>query len=204
VADKDFHQHHARRASAVSVLARALGPEVEADLDTRTTATSDEMTIEVGLADPTLRLEMISQLIIDIDIPTGQHLYASGAPDAYTPLSIEVDGEGIRLGDPRWPTSIDLVMADLDLTVPAHVGHARVAIPITVTSGLVRLGHEITDSIDVSVTCRYQLCDDVACGLPQTVEVACGFPSSALSNLRAWADTPNGSRPSRPSKAGES
>ncbi|MEL7157353.1 MAG: redoxin domain-containing protein [Actinomycetota bacterium] len=180
VADKDFHQHHARRASGVSVLARALGRDVAVDESTVTTVDEGEVRIDVGLADPALRLELISELVVTLDVPAGKHLYAAGAPEAFTPLEVEVEGEGIRLGPPTLPEPDELTMSELGLTVPTHAGRVRVGLPITVTSEVVRLGHDIGDALELSVVCRFQVCDELACGLPQRVEVAMSVPLDRL------------------------
>ena len=180
VADKDFHQHHARRASGSSVLARALGNEIETNSDTAQSILSDGVSIKVGISEPALRLEMISQLIVDIDIPEGMHAYAAGAPEAFTPISLKVEGEGIRLGETQWPASTDLHMPELDLTAPTYFDKVRVIVPITVTSEKIRLGHEIADSLQFSVTASFQLCNETACDLPQQATVAMSVPLKRL------------------------
>lgn len=181
VTDKDFHQHHSRRASGASVLARALGQEAEPESQTVITTDADEVTLQVGLVDPALRLELITQLIVDVEIPSGQHLYAPGAPEAFTPLAIEVSGDGIRVGEPKWPASADLVMSDLDLTVPTYEGRLRLSIPLTITSEAVRLGHGLTDDeVDLSIVARFQSCDATTCGLPQVVESTMTVPVEVL------------------------
>ncbi len=181
VVDKDFHQHHSRRASGASVLARALGQEVEADPSTLVAAAADEVSIRVGLVDPSLQLELITQLIVDIDIPTGRHIYAPGAPDAFTPLSVDVAGNGIRVGEPAWPAGMPLTMSELDLSCQTYEGVVRLAIPITITSEAARLGHELNDeSVDLSIVARFQSCDEVTCGLPQTAEIELTVPVERL------------------------
>ena len=180
VTDKDFHQHHARRASGSSVLARALGNEIETNSDTAQSVLSDGVSIKVGISEPALRLEMISQLIVDIDIPEGMHAYAAGAPEAFTPISLKVEGEGIRLGETQWPASADLHMPDLALTAPTYFDKVRVIVPITVTSEKIRLGHEIADSLHFSVIAGFQLCNETACDLPQQVTVAMSVPLERL------------------------
>jgi peroxiredoxin len=181
VADKDFHQHHARRSSGATVLARALGREVELASSVSADATNEEISVRVGLSDESLRLEMISTLVVDIGIPDGLHAYAPGAPEQFTPLALEVGGAGLRLGEFRWPEPHPLDMVDLDMTVPVLSGNVRVAVPITVTSEVVRLGHELTsNSIVIDVSVVTQLCDDTACGLPQQLSVSIEVPLERL------------------------
>jgi peroxiredoxin len=175
VSDKDFHQHHARRSSGATVLARALGRDVELSPDNSADATDGSLAVRIGLSDPSLRLEMISTLAVDIEIPVGLHAYAPGAPEQFTPLTVEVEAAGLRIGEVRWPAEDSprreqLDMPELGLTVPVLSGTVRLELPITATSEAIRLGHEITnDAVGIDVSVTAQLCDEHACGLPQTL-----------------------------------
>lgn len=183
VTDKDFHQHHARRSSGSSVLARALGRPVEVDEAVVSTAEDGELALRVGLSDPALQLEVITTLAVDVEIPDGLHAYAPGAPEQYTPLSVSVSvsGDGLRVGEVRWPDAHPLVMEELGSEVPVFSGSVRIEVPVTVTSDVVRLGHEIErPSLSVDVVVGAQLCDEVACGLPQSVAVQLDAPLERL------------------------
>ena len=180
VTDKDFHQHHARRASGSSVLARALGQEVQVHSGSQSIEVSDQINVSVGLSEPVLQLEVISHLLVDVEIPEGMHAYAQGAPSQFSCLSIEVQGEGIRVGDVSWPDSQSLRTLGIDAEVPVNMGRIRASVPITATSDVIRLGHEIPESLMVSVAVDFQLCDDYECFLPDQIELTL---SSALDRL---------------------
>ena len=171
VADKDFHQHHARRASGSSVLARVLGRETAIHSEAESVDVSDQITLSIGLSEPALQLEVISQILIDIEIPEGMHAYAAGAPDQFACLAVDVEGDGIRIGDVSWPASEPMNTLGIDEEVPVYTECIRVSVPITVTSDVIRLGHEIPDSLQVSVVVSFQLCDDYECFLPERIEV---------------------------------
>ncbi len=182
VVDKDFHQHHARRLSGQALLHRLLGtvPEPHDDVATTTTA-GEAVALTAYLADPTLRLEVISTLVCRLEVAAGLHLYAAGAPDAFTPASLEVAGHGIRAGDARWPEPHQLEMTELGLLVPVHEGTVVVTVPITVTSEVVRLGHGLEQpEVEVVVRLHHQACDDTSCGLPATVETTLSVPLQEL------------------------
>ncbi len=104
VVDKDFHQHHARRLSGPALLHRVLGtvPGVLPDAP-QTAAAGQEVTLTVHLSDPVLRLEVLSTLVCRLDVAPGLHLYADGAPEAFTPAALRLDGDGLRFGPARWP-----------------------------------------------------------------------------------------------------
>jgi len=170
VTDKDFHQHHARRASGSSVLARALGQEIEVHSEAESIDVSGQINVSVGLSEPALQLEVVSQLLIDIEIPEGMHAYASGAPDQFARLSVEVEADGIRIGDVSWPASEPMNTLGIDEEVPVYKGRIRASLPITVTSDVIRLGHDIPETLQVSIAVGFQLCDDYECFLPDRIE----------------------------------
>jgi len=181
VTDKDFHQHHARRSSGATVLARALGRPVELAGDVSADAADDEVVVRAGLSDPALQLEVITTLAVDVEIPDGLHAYAPGAPTQFTPLSVEVGGKGLRVGTPRWPEPESIDMTELGLTVPVLSGTVRIEFPVTATSEVVRLGHDIIDdSLDIDVHVVAQLCDEVACGLPRPLSLTLTAPLERL------------------------
>ena len=170
VTDKDFHQHHARRASGSSVLARALGQEIEVHSEAESIDVSGQINVSVGLSEPALQLEVVSQLLIDIEIPEGMHAYASGAPDQFARLSVEVEADGIRIGDVSWPASEPMNTLGIDEEVPVYKGRIRASLPITVTSDVIRLGHDIPETLQVLIAVGFQLCDDYECFLPDRIE----------------------------------
>ena len=191
VTDKDFHQHHARRASGSSVLARALGRETEIHSEAESVDVSERINVTVGLSEPKLQLEVISQLLVDIEIPEGMHAYASGAPEQLSCLTVEVEGDGIRIGDVSWPASEPMNTLGIEEEVPVYTGRIRVSVPITVTSDVIRLGHEIPDSLQVSVALSFQICDEYECFLPESIEATLNCALARLvepEGLSTYAD----------------
>jgi hypothetical protein len=58
----------------------------------------------------------------------------------------------------------------IDKEVPVYKGRIRASLPITVTSDVIRLGHEIPDTLQFSVAVSFQLCNDYECFLPERIE----------------------------------
>jgi hypothetical protein len=182
VVDKDFHQHHARRLSGQALLHRVLGtvPDQTAEAPA-TTFEGDEVALTAYLADPVLSLEVITSLVCRLRIAPGLHLYAAGAPDAFTPVSLSLSGEGVRFGEPTWPKPGVLRMADLEMSIPVYEQDVTVTVPITATSEIMRLGHGLDrESVEIAVACRYQACDEAACGLPTAIETKLVLPLQTL------------------------
>ena len=182
VVDKDFHQHHARRLSGRGLLHRVLGtlPQPHADAP-EATSDGNEATLTTSLVDPTLMLEVISLLVCRLHIAADQHIYAPGAPEAFTPSSLAFHGEGLRFGEPSWPQPQQLNMADLNIQVPVYKREVTVSVPVTATSALIRLGHGLEQSsAKITISCTYQSCDEVSCGLPATIEATLTVPLEEL------------------------
>ncbi len=182
IVDKEFEQHHARRASGTTLLHRLTGTIAEPDSATpRAVGGIGDATLSVHLSDPVLRLEVISTLVCDIAIAPGSHIYGPGAPDAFMPTTLDILAPGVQLGPVQWPETTTLMMKPLDLEIPVWTETIRATVPITATSELIRLGHGLdTTEIEVKVKLRYQACDEVACGLPQEAAVGLTLP---LGNL---------------------
>ena len=182
IIDKDFHQHHARRLSGPALLQRLGGVTPEPDDNTPIAlCEGDEVSLTVNMVDPTLKLEVISLLVCRIRIATGRHIYAPGAPQAFTPVRLELDGDGVRFGEPVWPQPNELTMTELNMTAPVFEGDVEVTVPVSATSALIRLGHGLEqDTAKIAVTCTYQSCDELSCGLPTSLTSTLVVPLEAL------------------------
>lgn len=184
VVDKDFHQHHARRLSGPALVHRVLGtaPLEHADAP-MATGDGDDLSLSAAMVDPTLRLEVLSLLVCRLRVADGRHVYAAGAPEAFTPITLEFRGDGVRFGEPAWPKADELEMTELNLRVPVYTGEVEVTIPITATSSLIRLGHGLEagkTTATIAITCTYQSCDESSCGLPTAIESNLVVPLETL------------------------
>jgi hypothetical protein len=185
IVDKDFHQHHARRASGRLLVHRVTGTVPEAgDESVRVRAAADgpEVSIEAYLLDDALRLEVLTTLVCRIRIRKGLHLYAEGSPEAFIAARLAVSGDGIRVDEPRWPTpgTIDMPLMD-EQAVPVWEDEVIVTVPVTATSELIKLGHGLdTDQASLTVSLDFQACDDQACLMPQTVTMTLTSPLATL------------------------
>ena len=182
VVDKDFHQHHSRRLSGRGLLHRVLGTLPEQHADTpEVISESNEVTLTTSLVDPTIMLEVISVLVCRLHIAAGRHIYAPGAPEAFTPASLQFHGEGIRFGEPAWPQPQQLNMTDLNIQVPVYEQEVTISVPVTATSSLIHLGHDLEQSsAKITIVCTYQACDELSCGLPATIESTLTVPLEEL------------------------
>jgi AhpC/TSA family/Disulphide bond corrector protein DsbC len=174
IVQKDFHQHHARRASGRMLVHQVTGTVPDADDDTvqvRDTIEGPQLALDAYLLDDALRLEVLSTLVCRIRVADDFHLYADGAPDAFTAARLTVQGAGIRVGDAHWPTPKLLDMPLVGGIVPIWDGEVTVTVPITATSEIIRLGHGLEQSeAIIDVRLDYQACNDDTCLFAQSVD----------------------------------
>ena len=182
IVQKDFHQHHARRASGRMLVHQVTGTVPDADTATvRDRVDGPDLTLDAYLVDDSLRLEVLSTLVCRIRIADGFHLYAAGAPDAFTAARLTIDGHGIRAGDVRWPTPTMLDMPLVDGAVPVWEGDIVLTAPVTATSDIIRLGHGLDQTEAVAdIRLDYQACDEDTCMLAQSVTTRLTVPLATL------------------------
>lgn len=108
-----------------------------------------------------------SKLIVNIVIPDNWHVNANIAADEFLkPSSIDVDAQGIKFGEPKWPTPIKEYSEALDLENLVFRGNFQVELPIeSVENGY--------DSTTTKVTFHYQACDNSICLAPaeKTIDI---------------------------------
>jgi len=179
---KDFHQHHARRASGQTLLHQLTGAVPDDATARRATTDGPVVTVEAVLLDPTLRLEVLSTLVCRVQVADGYHLYAHGAPEMFMPAQITVSGDGIRAGEPSWPTPhlFDMPMMGSH-DVPVWDGRFTITVPVTATSELIKLGHGLNKpNAEIEVALAFQACNDEACEMPATTIVHLAVPLAIL------------------------
>jgi peroxiredoxin len=182
---KEFHQHHARRASGRTLLYLATGiePDIDTDaVDVRATVEGSVVNLDAALLDPTLRLEVLSTLVCRVRVADGFHLYAAGAPDAFMPATLTVEGAGIRVGAPSWPEPHRLDMPLMGgEAVPVWEGDVTVTIPVTATSDLIRLGHglDVSEAV-LDLRLNFQACNDDTCMMPDHLQTRLTVPLATL------------------------
>ncbi|MCQ2122552.1 MAG: thioredoxin family protein [Fibrobacter sp.] len=108
-----------------------------------------------------------SKLIVNIVIPDNWHVNANVAADEFLkPSSIDVEAQGIKFGEPKWPTAIKEYSEALDLENLVFRGNFQVELPIeSVEDGY--------DSTTTKVTFHYQACDNSICLAPaeKTIDI---------------------------------
>ena len=164
-------------------LATGIVPDIDTEpADVRAAAEGPLVNLDVALLDPTLRLEVLSTIVCRIHVADGFHLYATGAPDAFMPATLTVEGAGIRSGAPSWPEPhrLDMPMMGGD-AVPVWEGDVTVTIPVTATSELIRLGHglDVNEAV-IDLRLSFQACNDDTCMMPDHLQTSLTVPLATL------------------------
>ncbi len=178
VTRKFFNQHHAIRESGETILDQLLGRVVDPGASPRVSLSDDDIEVTVFLREPNLKLEVVSMIYCRIKLPDGLHIYAEPVPDGFIATRVEIPPtRGLRVGAAIYPGSETYEMAALDLQFRVFTGTVDIAIPVTLTSELVKLGHaREVDSIPIAVNLTYQACNDAMCLPPRTVQARLEAP----------------------------
>ena len=159
---KFFEGNLGVRANSDELLRAAKGEVVELAMpETR----EGEVTAAVDFDGDVLSAIVRHDLVVRLDIPAGQHVYAEPAPTGMVALSIEFDDTtSYGLGTLRAPDPHDHHLQRTDEVFPVHDGFIEIRQPLVyLGGGFEELGQKV---VSVSGRVRWQACDDQACGLP--------------------------------------
>ena len=186
VVEKSFFQEYEKRASAGTILDRALGRVMVHDEAPQEESRERIATVSAFLSDGALRLDVAATLYVRIAMDEGFHVYGEPLPEGFIPTIVEVGPvEGLEIGAPRYPATHPREFPELDVTLPVYERTADVAVEVTAeaplfaaASGGAQQGAPKTVAIPVVVT--YQACSETVCHRPRTVELALAVPLAPL------------------------
>lgn len=159
---KFFEGNLGVRANSDELLRAAKGEAVELAMPE---AHAGEVAAAVDFDGDVLSAIVRHDLVVRLDIPAGQHVYADPAPTGMVALSIEFDDTtSYGLGTLRTPDPHDHHLQGTDEVFPVHDGFIEFRQPLVyLGGGFEQLGQKV---VSVSGRVRWQACDDQACGLP--------------------------------------
>jgi hypothetical protein len=124
-----------------------------------------EVTAKVFLEGQTLALSVQRELVAQLTVPVGSHVYASPAPEGIVAVDIEVDANPLLVfRDIVRPPSETHSLSETAETFQVHHGQLVLRLPVTI-NGMVT-GEERNNEIVIEGTVRWQSCDDEVCDLP--------------------------------------
>ena len=159
---KFFEGNLGVRANSDELLRAAMGEDVELAMPA---ASAGEVTAAVDFDGEVLSAIVRHDLVMRLDIPDGQHVYADPAPTGMVALTIEFDDlSSYGLGTLRSPEPHEHHLEGTDEVFPVHDGFVELRQPLVyLGGGFEDLGY---NAVTVSGRVRWQACDDLACGLP--------------------------------------
>ena len=187
VTEKFFNRHYATRTSAGTVLDTALGRVLAREETPRASRNERLVNITAFLSDKALTLEVLNTLHVRLELGEGLHVYGDPLPEGFYPTTVVVEPtDGIRVGEPIYPTTSLKRFEVLDVTLPVYEGVVDIMVPITRTAELERLlafcsrlGFS-TSTVELEIEVDYQACSETICYRPETASLSVRVP---LANL---------------------
>lgn len=169
---KFFHDTYKKRDSAEIYLDAALGRLRLRESEIRDQRADDEVRIQLALrgGKGSIRQGIIRQLLLRFELTRGLHIYGEPVPEGMIPLQIEVKGpDGLVVESPELPPARELHLTDMDVKLQVWSGSFDVCIPFYPTGELASETRPLdAESATISVSVRYQACNEATCLLPKT------------------------------------
>ena len=159
------------------MLAAALGQAFETEPASNP---AEHVSVAVTFEGDRLPMGVTSEIVATFRVPEGQHLYSEPVPDGLVAATIEIeDSPGIVTYTPRAPATSPLTLAGSGDTLQAYKGDVVLRLPVA-QNGRAMEKIEGKRYVTVSGEVRWQTCNDVECGLPESkrfsFRVEAGFP----------------------------
>lgn len=161
VIQRRFQRNYRVRESGAGLLELALGI-VSPDAAPVGDVAHEHVRIRTHIDSSTYWRYQRLNALVDLDIAEGWHVYAAPVPADYVPLSIEVSGAAMQVGQPMWPESTSFAFPSLEEELQTLEGKFRVSVPFEF---IVQRGEPMGDRT-VHVTVRYQACSRTVCMPP--------------------------------------
>lgn len=168
VTAKFFEQNSLVRAHPDALLRAALGDPVEIPTE-QTVEPPAQVEAHLSLSTESLRAYLLSDLIVDLRVPRGQHLYGPPVPEGLVITSVVVDQHEHVASQPAvFPPTHEMTLEGTGETLHVYDGDVRVRVPLLYNGGRVATNDDGTRSVEITGTIRWQSCDDHSCHIPRT------------------------------------
>ena len=185
---KFFNRHIAMRESADTFIDSALGKLFVNEAEHQTTGGDEDISVEVLFyGGRSFKHGLLRKLIVRFKLREGLHIYGEPVPDGMVATSVEIEGpEGFHTGEPILPPTEPLRMEALNTTLHVWSGEVDIVVPMWVNDPLAPLiSNEASQSeVELTITVRYQACDDTACHIPRTETFYLTLPIESASTPR--------------------
>lgn len=165
---KFFEQNSLVRAHPDTLLSAARGDTID-DAPAPSSEPIAHVESEISLSTGSLRALLLTDLVVDLRVPSGQHLYGPPVPDGLVVTSVDIDdNEHVAAQPALFPPTHEMILEGTGETLHVYDGDVRIRVPLLYNGGRVEPNDDGTRSVDVTGTVRWQSCDDHACHIPRT------------------------------------
>jgi len=164
VRSKHFYANYRERDTGIGVLEHLLGMDASSHGNIREVAT-DAVSIRAWFDTDTYAWGQRLWLTVELDVPSGLHVYGRPISEGYRALDVEVEPlDRLVVGKPVYPEAKPFRAAGLDESFHVYDGRVRVQVPITfmVVDG---------GTLEIAVNVSFQACSETDCGIPQAVRL---------------------------------
>ncbi len=177
VTAKFFNREYQVRESVPFLLQAALGDTPDFDEGPRAASDAGAETpvqVSAWLRTPDLKFRQRTELVVELAIAPGFHVYGRPAPNGYYPTDVTVRApESLRVSDPVYPPTHPFRVEGLDEDFNVLDGNSRIRIEL---NSQLREG----DPVPVDIEVLYQACSDTECLIPSTVRLHLDLPIGRL------------------------
>lgn len=165
---KFFEQNSLVRAHPDTLLRAAFGEAVD-DAPEPSVEPIEEVEARVALSADSLRAMLLTDLLIDLRVPAGQHLYGPPVPDGLTITSVTLDDNEFVTAQPAYfPPTHEMTLEGTGETLHVYEGDVRIRMPLVYNGGRIARSEDGTRTVEITGVIRWQSCDDRVCHIPRS------------------------------------
>ena len=167
VTAKFFEQNSLVRTHPDTLLRAALG-HVD-DEPAAAVTPVEHVEANVALSAESLRAMLLTDLVVDLRVPAGQHLYGPPVPDGLVITQVAIDDiEHVTAQPAHFPPTHEMTLEGTGETLHVYEGDVRIRMPLLYNGGRVPRNDDGVRTLDLTGTVRWQSCDDQTCHIPRT------------------------------------
>ncbi len=186
IIEKFFESSFMLRPSADQLLRAALGKKVDLAAPTQPRHV-EEVTYTVNFDGTVLNAGVVRDLVVELRVPEGYHLYGNPVPEGMVATSVEVDEQvGLVVEAAQLPATAPYTLAGTGETLQVFDGDVEIRVPIAHMSRPLTTNDEGAATLTITGTVRWQSCDADACQLPQRETFTLHVPAARHNTPGHW------------------
>lgn len=143
----------------------------------------------VALSAESLRAMLVTDLIVELRVPPGQHLYGAPVPDGLVVTSVVIDDHDVITAQPAYfPPTQEMTLAGTGETLHVYDGNVHIRLPLVYNGRRVAPNQDGTYTSEITGTIRWQSCDDHSCHIPRTEQFSLRVDLKAANVQRQLRD----------------